>query len=302
MAGITSSRMVLCTARSALQHVSLRSTASKTAQSGTLRSSYRLSKDSPLSQGSATARRYHKQRLCVAMASDSQAAFEVYCKGDPKGGNPSTEGTTLDCPFSQRVMMTLGEKNVKFQKQLCDEQDLPKFLGDHHPEGKPLIPVVRDIQEDKWIGDSEEIVKYIEKKYPNPKLGMPEECSSVGDGLFPDIFLEYLTSEGADEEKARSQMEEKYKEIDAAFAKSDGPFLSGKEPCSQCFKLAPQLYHISVATDKIKGWPIPKQYENIYKFLSAMKSRPCWGPAAPVNDDVVVDGWKTKIKSQKEES
>lgn len=47
-------------------------------------------------------------------------------------------------------------------------------------------------------------------------------------------------------------MEAKYKEIDEALGKSDGPFLSGKEPCAQCIKLAPQLYHIGIATDRIK--------------------------------------------------
>lgn len=32
--------------------------------------------------------------------------------GAPEGGNPSTKGTTLDCPFSQRVMMTLGVSTI----------------------------------------------------------------------------------------------------------------------------------------------------------------------------------------------
>lgn len=284
-----------------LRHVPVYSTACRKAGVQAPRSA-RFNQAAPLSQGLTRFRLFQSKRHCVAMASDGeQAAFEVYCKGAPEGGNPSTKGTTLDCPFSQRVMMTLGEKNIKFVKQLCDEQDLPKFLGEKHPAGKPLIPVVRDLKEDKWIGESDDIIAYIEEKYPEPKLDTPESCSSVGDGLFPDAFMEYLLAEGAEEEQARSKLETKYKEINDAFAKSDGPFLSGKEPCAQCFKLAPQLYHISIATDKIKGWPIPKKYENIYTFLSAMKSRPCWGPAAPVNDDVVVDGWKTKIKSKKEE-
>ena len=31
-----------------------------------------------------------------------------------------------------------------------------------------------------------------------------------------------------------------------------GPYLSGKEPCSQCLALAPRIYHISIATARIK--------------------------------------------------
>lgn len=52
----------------------------------------------------------------------------------------------------------------------------------------------------------------------------------------------------------------------------------------------------------LQGWPIPDKYSNIHRFLDAIKSRPSWGPAAPVNDDVVEDGWRTKIKQKKESS
>jgi hypothetical protein len=31
-----------------------------------------------------------------------------------------------------------------------------------------------------------------------------------------------------------------------------GPYLSGKEPCAQCLALAPRIYHISIATARIK--------------------------------------------------
>lgn len=40
--------------------------------------------------------------------------------------------------------------------------------------------------------------------------------------------------------------------LDEAFGKNEGPYLSGQEPCSQCLALAPRLYHMSVATDRIK--------------------------------------------------
>ena len=52
----------------------------------------------------------------------------------------------------------------------------------------------------------------------------------------------------------------------------------------------------------VQGWPIPGKYSNIHRFLEAIKSRPSWGPAAPVNDDVVEDGWRLKVKQTKESS
>lgn len=230
-------------------------------------------------------------------------AFDVFCKGDPKGGNPSLEGTLLDCPFSQWVMLTLEEKDVHYRKQLCNEQDLPKFLGDVHPAGKPLIPVLYDHQADKYIGESTDIIKYIEEKFANPKLGTPDSTSDAGESLFPDKFMEFLLAEegSSDEEKAKEELRKEYKALDEAFGKNGGPYLSSKEPCSQCLALAPRLYHISVATDRIKNWPIPEEYTNVHAFLKAVKSRPSWAPTAPVNDDAVEEGWRTKIKQKKEE-
>lgn len=35
-------------------------------------------------------------------------------------------------------------------------------LGDVHPAGKPLIPVIYDHKADKYIGESTDIIKYIE--------------------------------------------------------------------------------------------------------------------------------------------
>lgn len=37
-----------------------------------------------------------------------------------------------------------------------------RSLGDVHPAGKPLIPVVYDHKADKYIGESTDIIKYIE--------------------------------------------------------------------------------------------------------------------------------------------
>jgi hypothetical protein len=51
----------------------------------------------------------------------------------------------------------------------------------------------------------------------------------------------------------------------------------------------------------LQNFPIPEEYKNIHAFLKAMKARESWGPTAPVNDDAVEEGWRTKIKSKKEE-
>lgn len=53
-------------------------------------------------------------------------------------------------------------------------------VADVYPAKK--IPFMKDLQEDKWIGDSEKMVSYIEEKFPPPKyqkLGKPEEVTDM---------------------------------------------------------------------------------------------------------------------------
>lgn len=57
-----------------------------------------------------------------------------------------------------------------------------------------------------------------------------------------------------------------------------------------------------IALSCVQNFPIPDEFENIHAFLKAVKSRPSWAPTAPVNDDAVEEGWRTKIKSKKESS
>lgn len=225
--------------------------------------------------------------------------FEVYIKGQPKHGNQDTEGQTLDCPFSQRVMLTLAEKDVPFQKVFLDELHLPDWLADVNPAGKK-IPVAKDLEADKWIGDSANIVKYIEDKFPEPKLGYPDTTPDVGEDIFPSMVDFLKADEKSDEEKkAQSAMESSLQKFDEYLAKQDGPFICGNHICAQCVAMAPRIYHLSIATKALKGWDKFGDYTHVAEFLEAMKARPSWGPSAPVNDDVVAQGWKMKTEMMK---
>jgi glutathione S-transferase len=78
-----------------------------------------------------------------------------------------------DCPFSQKVRVVLGEKDLEFEKVLIDlrkqEQKTPEFLQ-LNPYGK--VPVLVD--DDTVVYDSTVIDEYLEEEYPIPPL-MPED-------------------------------------------------------------------------------------------------------------------------------
>ncbi|CAN1257683.1 Glutathione S-transferase DHAR2 [Linum perenne] len=87
-------------------------------------------------------------------------------------GAPDLQG---DCPFCQRVQLTLEEKKVPYKLHLVNLSDKPQWFLDISPEGK--VPVVKF--DEKWVADSDVIVGIIEEKYPEPSLVTPDEFASV---------------------------------------------------------------------------------------------------------------------------
>jgi glutathione S-transferase len=226
----------------------------------------------------------------------ASAAFDVYVKGAPAEGQVSNKGKLLDCPFSQRVLLTLEEKGVSYQHQYVDEYNIPEWVKDVNEAGKK-VPFAKDLEADKWIGDSANIVTYIEQKYPEPKLSTPDDTTDIGTDVFPK-FTEFLKAEkgSADEEKAESELSGALQKLNN-YLESHGPLLAGDHVCAQCIALAPQLYHTKVATKAIKGWELPKEFSAVHKFLDTMQQRPSWAKTAPESDQVVIDGWKKKLAS-----
>ncbi|KAL5722581.1 Glutathione S-transferase dhar1 [Ranunculus cassubicifolius] len=80
-----------------------------------------------------------------------------------------------DCPFCQRVLLTLEEKKVPYKSLLVDLSNKPQWFLDISPEGK--VPVIKI--DEKLVADSDVITQIIEEKYPQPSLVTPPEFASV---------------------------------------------------------------------------------------------------------------------------
>ncbi|XP_030480592.2 glutathione S-transferase DHAR2-like, partial [Cannabis sativa] len=66
------------------------------------------------------------------------------------GGAPHLLG---DCPFSQRVLLTLEEKKIPYNRHLINLSDKPTWFLQVNPGGK--VPVVKF--DEKWVSDSDVI-------------------------------------------------------------------------------------------------------------------------------------------------
>ncbi|CAH2067381.1 unnamed protein product [Thlaspi arvense] len=90
-----------------------------------------------------------------------------------------------DCPFSQRVLLTLEEKKLPYKTHLINVSDKPHWFLNVSPEGK--VPVVK--LDGQWVADSDVIVGLLEDKYPEISLKTPPEFASVGCKLFGAFSL-----------------------------------------------------------------------------------------------------------------
>ncbi|CAB4301083.1 unnamed protein product [Prunus armeniaca] len=148
-----------------------------------------------------------------------------------------------DCPFCQRVLLTLEEKKVPYKLHLITLSDKPKWFTEVNPEGK--VPVVKF--DDKWVADSDVIVGIIEEKYPEPSLKTPPEFASVGSKIFGS-FVTFVKSKDPSDGSEQALVNE-LKALDEHL-KAHGPYIAGEKITAADISLAPKLFHLKVAP-----WP-----------------------------------------------
>ncbi|MCL7046412.1 hypothetical protein MKW94_012785 [Papaver nudicaule] len=156
-----------------------------------------------------------------------------------------------DCPFCQRILLNLEEKEVPYQMHLIDTANKPHWFLDVNPEGK--LPLVKF--DDKWVPDSDVIAQTLEAKYPRPSLVPRSEYASVGSKIF-GCFVTFLKSKDATDGSEQALITE-LSALDEHLI-YHGPFANGQDVSAVDCDLAPKLYHLEVALGHFKSWSVPK--------------------------------------------
>ncbi|XP_044957488.1 probable glutathione S-transferase DHAR2, chloroplastic isoform X2 [Hordeum vulgare subsp. vulgare] len=119
------------------------------------------------------------RRLLPSRASPARRAFTTRASAEPlevcAKASITVPDRLGDCPFTQRVLLTIEEKNLPYELKLVDLANKPDWLFTINPEGK--VPIVK--LEDKWVADSDVITQVLEEKYPQPSLATPPEKASM---------------------------------------------------------------------------------------------------------------------------
>ncbi|XP_074281166.1 glutathione S-transferase DHAR2-like [Silene latifolia] len=211
-------------------------------------------------------------------------AVEVCAKAAT--GAPDVLG---DCPFTQRVLLTLEEKKVPYQVHLIDVTNKPKWFLEVNPEGK--VPVIKF--DDKWIPDSDVITLLLEEKYPHPSLAPNPHFSSVGSKIF-SAFVSFLKSKDANDGTEQALLDE-LKALDEHL-KSHGPYICGEKVTAFDMSLAPKLYHLEVALGHFKSWSVPDNLTHVCNYMKLLFNRESFEKTKAAKEYVVA-GWAPKVNA-----
>ncbi|XP_042500378.1 glutathione S-transferase DHAR3, chloroplastic-like [Macadamia integrifolia] len=229
-----------------------------------------------------TSNRFRRSRnLTVAMSTVSDP-IEVCVKD-----SVTSPGKLGDCPFCQRVLLTLEEKHLAYDLKLVDLSNKPEWFLKFSTEGK--VPVIK--LDEKWIADSDVITQSLEEKYPNPPLGIPPEKASVGSKIF-STFIGFLKSKDPNDGTEQALLSELTSFND--YIKENGPFINGKEVSAADFSLGPKLYHLEIALGHYKNWSVPDSLPYVKSYMKTIFSMDSFIKTRALPEDVIA-GWRPKV-------
>ncbi|KAF7831092.1 glutathione S-transferase DHAR3, chloroplastic-like [Senna tora] len=225
-----------------------------------------------------------RRTLRVSMSSaQSSSPLEICVKA-----SVTTPDKLGDCPFSQRVLLTLEEKHLPYDMKLVDLKNKPEWFLNINPDGK--VPAIK--LDEKWVADSDIITQALEEKYPSPPLGAPPEKASVGSKIF-STFIGFLKSKDPNDGTEQALLSELSSLND--YLKENGPFINGKDISAVDLSLGPKLYHLEIALGHFKKWTIPDSLTYLQSYKKAIFSRDSFIKTRAQPEDVI-EGWRPKVE------
>lgn len=209
-----------------------------------------------------------------------------------------------DCPYSQRVAMSLHMLGVPFNVVPVDITNKPGWF--HVLSGEAQVPVM--FSSGTLISESRHIMSYLIDKFPDKcktTLG-PSVVGNVRLGtmaytrFYPAFHaalggrpgaVESLQTELRALNETMSEVQEKCKK---------GVFLGGKTFSREDTSIVPMLHAVDIAGPALKGkaYGIPEDCTALKTYLKAARAVPCFAETSP-RDAVTVDGYRSLVDKEK---
>ncbi|TVY38673.1 Glutathione S-transferase omega [Lachnellula occidentalis] len=190
------------------------------------------------------------------------------------------------CPFVQRVLLVLLEKNIPFQYIEVNPYHKPKSLLDLNPRG--LVPTLQ--YDNKPLYESTVVCEFLEDAYPSatPKLLPSDPYTKARMKIWADFvtsriipayhrFLQYQPKSASDTglEKVRLEFVEQIKQFTQEMD-PEGPYFLGKDLSLVDLIFAPWAVRFWVFDHFKGGIKLPKEeawVQRFEKWLEAVENR-----------------------------
>ncbi|MEH2627319.1 glutathione S-transferase [Bradyrhizobium sp. AZCC 1719] len=176
------------------------------------------------------------------------------------------------CPYVQRAVIALNEKDIPFERVDIDLANKPDWFLKISPLGKvPVLVVTGDDGKEVALFESNVICEYIEdtqggaKLHPRDALQRAQHRAwmEFGSTILSELWGLETTGDPAIFESKRQAVAEKFARVEEALA--SGPFFAGKNfslvdavfaPIFRYFDVFDELIDLSVFADtpKVRAW------------------------------------------------
>lgn len=190
------------------------------------------------------------------------------------------------CPYVQRAVIALKEKEIPFEVVYIDLADKPDWFRAISPLGKvPVLKVEREGGEPGIVFESAVILEYLEEAVPGRRLHPEDPLERArhrswiefGSQVLADLFRLGIARDAAEFEPARDALTGKLARLETVVT---GPFFAGDRFCAVDAVFAPAFRQIDVLDTRIDTG-LTEGLPRLTAWREALAARPSVAEAVP---------------------
>ncbi|KHK90298.1 glutathione S-transferase family protein [Novosphingobium malaysiense] len=193
------------------------------------------------------------------------------------------------CPYVQRAMIALGEKDAVYRIVYVDTAEKPDWFMQISPSGKvPVLKISQTGKPDASIFESSVILEYIEEGLPGPKLhpddpverAQARSWMEFGSAMLPELYSIWIARAEDDFVAARDKVAAKF----AYLAKSlgVGPYFHGNRFGCVDVIFAPLFNRLEVF-ESLAAIDLLRPYPKVMAWSAALADRASVRQSMPKN-------------------
>lgn len=199
------------------------------------------------------------------------------------------------CPYVQRAMIALGEKQAPYEIAYVDLSAKPDWFMQISPLGKvPVLKVARDAEPDVTIFESSVIVEFIEEALPGPSLHPADPVAKAqarswmefGSGMLPEVYAIWMARTEADYAAAQEKVSRKFAYLEKRLG--PGPYFEGDRFSCVDVLFAPLFVKVA-AFESLTPLGLLDAFPKIAAWSEALTARPSVRDTTPDDQAETLD-------------